>query len=199
VTDRPSVPDIKAVWQAQAQEIPPMALEKIRADALKFRRRTRMATIREMTAAIVVIVAFGFYVRFLPGILLKLGSGLGIAWALFYMWNWRRLVTAGRVPDAAAECVDFYRGELERRRDVARGMWRWVLAPLVPIFVLFTIGRWIGPTPPGRTVWVDHLIIAVGTLVMMGALVLMWLWTLHRADKTQDRIDELNALGRSGS
>jgi hypothetical protein len=192
-----SPPDAKAVWQAQAQEIPPMVLEKVRADALKFRRRTRLATVREMIAAIVVIVVFGFYVRFLPGVLLKVGSALGIAWALFYMWTWRRVMTARRAPDDGAQCLDFYRGELERRRDVVRGMWRWVLAPLVPVFILFTIGRWIGPSP--RTVWVDHLIIAVGTFLMFETTALMWLWTLHRADKLQDQIDDLNALGRSGS
>jgi hypothetical protein len=200
MTDPPSRrPDVKAVWQSQAQEISPMALEKVRADALKFRRRTQIATVREMIAAVVVIVIFGLYLRFLPGALIRIGSVVTIVWALFYMWNYRRLITAGPVPADGAQCVDFYRGQLERRRDVARNSWRWTLAPLAPVMVLFMVGRWIGPTPPGRTLLVDHAIIVASTVLMIETIALMWLWVLHRADKFQDRIDELDALRRSGS
>jgi hypothetical protein len=191
----PRSPNIKTLWQSQPQEIPPVVLEKVRADALKFRRRTQIATIREMAAASLVIVGFAIYLRFLPGVLIKAGSALGIVWALFFMWNWLRLVKARPVPDAAAECVDFHRRELEQRLEAARGAWRWGLAPVALLVVLFGIGRWIGPTAVGRTALGDHLVIIVIGVFEFESLFLMWLWSRNRMDKLQDRIDELRALG----
>ena len=192
----PRSTDIKALWQSQPQEIPPVVLEKVRADALKFRRRTRIATVREMAAACVVLVAFT-NLLFMPGVLIKTASALGIVWTLFFMWNWLRLVKARRVPDTAAECVDFHRTELERRLEVGEGAWRWGLAPVAVIVVLFGIGRWIGPTTPGRTALGDHLVIIVIGVFEFESLFLMWLWQQNRMDKLRDRIHELRVLGGS--
>jgi hypothetical protein len=192
----PRSSDIKALWQSQPREIPPVVLEKVRADALKFRRRTQIATAREMIAAIIVLAAFT-NLLFFPGVLIKAASASGIVWSLFFMWNWLRLVKARPVPDAAAECVDFHRTELERRLEVGQGAWRWTLAPVAVIVVLFGIGRWIGPTTPGRTPLGDHLVVIVVGIFEFETFFLMWLWSQSRMDKLRDRIAELRVLGGS--
>ena len=195
MSDDPSRPvDMKAVWKGQPREIPPMVLEQVHADAVRNQGRRRRGMITEILAALVVIVVFGLYVRFLPGALLKTASGLAILWAVFYIWRWVRLFGPRRVPDDAVACLDFHRSELEQQRDAARGMWRWTLAPLVPVFILFGVGRWIGPAPPWRAIWLDHLIIVVTSVLLVESLVLMWLWTRRRADVWQDQIDELDIL-----
>ena len=188
--------DVRAVWRGQPQEMEPMILETVRRNALRLQRRRLRQMIQETLAAAVVMVGFGLYIWFLPGMLIKIGSGLGVLFAGFYIWRWIRLVRPRRVPDDAAACLDFHRRELERQRDTARGMWRWALAPMIPISALFVIGRWIGPTPPWRALWLDRLIIAASSVLILESLALMWLWTRHRADKWQDQIDELDTLGK---
>ncbi len=196
MTDDSSRPaDPKAVWQGQPREIEPMALETVRRQAVRFQRRRLRLLIQETLAAIVVIMFWGRALVSDAEVLIKVAGGLSIAWAIFYVWQWRRLMSPKRVPDDAVACLDFHRGELERQRDVARGIWRWALAPLAPLILLVAVGRWIGPTPPWRTPWLDHVIIVVGMGFVAETLALMALWTLHRADKWQDRIDELDALG----
>ena len=81
------------------------------------------------------------------------------------------------------------RGELLRS-------WRWAVAPVAGIALIILVFRLTGPTTPGRAPWFDHLIMAVSLAFVAESLLLMWLWMLHRADKLQDRIDELDALGR---
>ncbi len=187
--------DVKAAWQGQPTEIPPMVLEQVRTDALRLQRRNRFVLIRELIATAVVIVIFGLYLRFLPGALIKAGSALVIGWALVMIWRLVRLLSPRRVPDEALACLDFHRAELERQRDALHRAGRWVFLPMAVVFVLFGVGRWIGPTPPGRALWVDHLIIAVISALLAETLVLARLWQLNRADKLQDRIDELDAQG----
>jgi hypothetical protein len=187
--------DVKAVWQGQPREIEPMVLAQVRTEAVRFQRRRRNVMIREVLAAIFVMVVFGLYIRFLPGPFLKAGSALGIVWAVGYIWKWVRVFRPRRVPDDAAACLDFHRREMERQRDGARSIGRWGLAYLLPVMVLFVIGRWLGPTPPWRGQGLDHLIIIVTGVFLIESLALVWLWTQHRADHWQDRIDELDALG----
>ena len=188
--------DVRAVWRGQPVEMAPMVVETVRRNARRLQRRRLRQMIQETLAATVVMVGFGFYIWFLPGILIKIGSGLGVLFAGVYIWRWIRSVRPRRVPDNAAACLDFHRRELERQRDTARSMWCWALAPMIPISALFAIGRWIGPAPPWRAQWLDRLIIAVSSVLVLESLVLMWLWTQHRADKWQDQIDELDMLGK---
>jgi hypothetical protein len=100
------------------------------------------------------------------------------------------------VPDDGAACLDFHRRELERQRNLVRGVWRWALVPLLPIMGLLLIGRWIGPPAINRSQWLDHLSIIAAAVFMLETCVLQWLWCQYRADRLQDQIDELDALGK---
>lgn len=198
MTDDPaSRQDLKAVWKSQPQELPPMVFEKLRRDARRLQRRNLRIQIQETLAALIVVGIGAVYVRYLPGALVKISSGLMMVWALYYIWLVRRAFSPGRVPDDAAACLDFHRHELVRRLYVSRTSWRWVILPLLPIIALMTIGRWIGPLPPGRSVFADHLIIIVASAFVLESFLLAALWMQHRADKWQDRIDELDALRRT--
>jgi len=197
MSDRPTPPlDVKALWKSQPREIAPVALATIRRDAKQLQRRRLRVLIRETLAAIVAIVIYGLYVRFLPGLLLKIGSGLAILYLIASIWFIFVLFRPRRVPNDAAACLDFHRRELERQRDITRDKWRWALLPLIPIFAVMIVGRWIGPTPPWRVLWLDHAIIIASSIVLVETLILVWLWNRHRADRWQDQIDELDALGK---
>jgi hypothetical protein len=62
------------------------------------------------------------------------------------------------------------------------------------VFVLFAIQELIGLATV-RAPWPKWLILLMINVAMAETLALLLLWTLHRADKLQDRIDELDALG----
>ncbi len=197
MSDDPSpLPNVKAAWQNQRREVVPLVLAQVRADALRLQRRNRFVLIRESLACVVVIVVFAAYIRFLPGTLVKVGSALVIAWTLLTMWRLFRMLAPRHVPDDAVACLAFHRGELERQRDAIHRAGRWVILPMAAVDVLFGVARWIGPLPPGRTLWGDRLIIIVIGVLLAESLVLARLWQLDRADKLQDRIDDLDAQER---
>jgi hypothetical protein len=126
---------------------------------------------------------------------MRLASGLGIAWALFYIWQRWRLITTRPVPEDAAACLDFHRSELERQRDVVRGAWRWTLAPAGVVIGLMLLSRWLEVQPPGTPLWRLALMMGVSLVYAATNLTLFALWFRHRADKLQDQIDELDRIG----
>jgi hypothetical protein len=195
MTIPPSIPpDLKALWQGQPQEIAPASLEEIRRLAERFQRRKRWANVREYLSVAAITGIYGYFLTILPGLFLKLGCGYAIAWGLFYAWQRRRLMSARPAPVDAAACLDFHRDELRRQRDVLRGAWRWVLAPLPPLFVFIGLGRWFDFPALTRAPWLDHLVILVSAGVFLETLVLLGLWLQNRADKLQDDLDDLDRL-----
>jgi hypothetical protein len=188
-------PDIKALWRAAPEEIPTPDFEAIRKAAHRFQRRKALGNAIEYAAAAVVIVMFGWYLHVMPGLFVRLGLGLGIIWALFYIWQRRRLITTRPVPEDAAACIDFHRRELERQRDVVRGAWRWTLAPSAVVIGLMLLGRWFEVQPPGTPAWRLTLMVGMSLLYAATSLTLFALWFQHRADKLQDQIDELDRIG----
>lgn len=198
MTDDPSSrSDLKAAWTSQPEEPTLVNLEDIRRKAARFQRRKRIGNAVEYLACLVVIPVFGLYIFIFPGLMIKLGSAYGIVWALFYMWQRHRLMSARPLPEDAAACLDFHRSELQRQHDVVRFSWRWVLAPLIPVCVLFGLGRWFEAPAEWRTPWVDRGIILMGMAVLIESLVMMGLWFLNRADRLQDLIDELDGQRRT--
>lgn len=205
MTDDPTrPPDIKALWKDQSLDISPLVVAAVRQKAKRLQRRRLWIVIRETVAAIALIALSGLYVRLisLQGVLdlsdamMEAGMALMIVFAVFYGWRVLVLFRPRRLPDDTVACLDFHRRELERQRDLARGVWRWALVPLLPIEGLVLLGRWIGAPAGGRAGWIDHLIILAAAVFMLENCVLVWLWNQHRADRWQDQIDELDALGQ---
>jgi hypothetical protein len=205
MTDDPTPPpDIKAIWKDQPLEIPPLVVAAVRRKARRLQQRRLWIMIRETVAALVLVAISGLYIRLvsIQGVLelydamIGAGMGLMILFAVFYGWRILVLFRPRRLPDDTVACLDFHRRELERQRDLVRGAWRWVLVPLVPIWSLLLIGRWIGASAGGHARWLDHLTILASAVFMLENCFLMWLWNQHRADRWQDQIDELDALGQ---
>jgi hypothetical protein len=187
--------DIKNLWQGQKMEKTPMTLADIHAMARKFQTRTRRALLRETVATAIVIVAFGYYIWAFPGWMIKLGSAVTVAWALWFLWQLRRRARARALPPEGEQIVAFHRRELARRRDLLRNMWRWQLLPLLPGMVLILLGRVMQFHAPGRPIAFDHLVIALGGIIVALILAICLMWQRMRAHALQRRIDDLDALG----
>lgn len=171
-----------------------ISVEELRAKAAKFRRRIRMRNIREYLAALVVMGIFTDFLVKAPDTVPRIAFALVVAGSVYYMvhlWRWGSSrsfpASMGR-----ADCLRFYRGELERQRDLLRGVLLWAIGPVLPGMVLF-FGWDIATAPPAQR-W--HRIASISASLAILAVVA---WANRRAARRLDgRISELNRDLASG-
>ena len=177
------------IWQSQPVEGMKMSTEAIRLRAGKFERKISRWYLRETIAALVVIVAFSYFFAKTPQIPLR------ITWCLFIagtIWVLVQLVRKGKPKTIPADmgrsnCLEFFRSELERQRDLIKDVWTWYLAPLVPGYVALNVS-FAYPHPIGWVRWV--LLDAFFVAVFVGT----WKLNQRAARCLQRTIDELNAM-----
>jgi hypothetical protein len=197
MTNESAPNDVKNLWQSQPTEPPGFRPEEFRMKINKFERRIFWRNLREYAAGVVVIAAFGYYEWRLPGLLLRVGSGLMIAGVLYAMYQIHRRASLRSAPAdlGLSTCIQFHRKSLERQRDALRTVWSWYLLPFVPGFAVFMIGstarQWAAHQGS-----LGHLVIS--SLVSPGivAAVFFAIWKLNRraAERLQTQIDELESL-----
>ena len=185
--------EMKNVWQSQEGEGLEMSLDEIRLKAEKHGRRIDWRNAREYIAALAVAVFLGFSFFRTTDVLSRAGFGLVIASVLYIAWHLHRKGSRRRLPSdlGVADCLQFYRGELERQRDLLNGVWRWYLGPMVPglAVVMLALTR----TNPGHLKHIGWVIAIYGAVI---ALVFLFVWRLNEraARSLQQRIDALDAL-----
>jgi len=81
----------------------------------------------------------------------------------------------------------FYRAQLERQLEVLKSVWSWYLAPLVPGFVVYTIGHPL--KVPRLASWVG---LALMDLAVAAMFVFIWRMNQKAARCLQRMIKELN-------
>jgi purine-cytosine permease-like protein len=185
--------DMRNVWQSQKPEGVQISLEEIRRTAGRFYKTISRRNRREYIAVVFVVLGYGFYTFHYRDFLMRLGSILTIAGALYVAYQLHRKGSARTLPqDCGFECcVDFHRRELERQRDALRAIWSWYLGPLVPGLAVFTIGQELAK-PPRHP---QHHWIGFAVYVTILILVFVGIWWLNRMAVRflQKQIDELNA------
>lgn len=182
--------DIKTLWKDQKQE-EIVTLENVRARADNFQHRIRLRNVVEYTAAAVVPL-FAWYIYDLPGLLVKLGSGLCIAGLLFIVWQLHRRGSAESLPETTGlGLIDFHRRALIRQRDALRSVWKWYLAPIVPGFLTMMAGFYFAAPEPMRATVLYYL---ATRLVPLIALVFGFVLFTNRrgAKRLQKQIDQLD-------
>ncbi len=180
--------DIRNVWQNQPSEGAEMILEEVRKRAAKFEREQRRIKIAGRTGAIIVLAVLGSWFYF-GSETASVGTALVLA-GFVYAWRWigRRRSTKALPPDCGLEqSASFYRAELERERNVQRGMWRAYLAVL-PGMAIAIAGLQHGRTPD----FSQRFLTTAGGVVAVGFL--CWLYNLRDARRLQRRIDDLDAM-----
>jgi hypothetical protein len=182
------------IWQCQPVEGIKMSAEALRQRSGKFERMFRWRNVREYVASLLAAMGFGYFFVTTHAVLFRIAYVLfiaGLGWVVFQL---HRKGSARSMPAAmgTSTCLQFFRAELERQRDVVKNVWPWYLAPLVPGFVILTAAYMRAlPFPAGlaSAVWLDGVV----------ALLFFVVWKMNRraARRLQRVIDELYAVENS--
>jgi hypothetical protein len=197
VTNEPASIDMKEVWQSQTAESVRMSAAELRQRSQKLSKKVFWRNVREYVAAAFVVAAFGDYIWKFHAPLIRLGSGLIIAGALYYVYQLHARGSARVMPPAMAldTCLEFHRKELERQRDLVRSVWSWAMLPMVPGMVAFLLGGAVaqGTASPGHA---ERAVVILGVRVAIVFAVWFAVWKLNQraARKLQLKIDTLIAL-----
>jgi hypothetical protein len=181
------------VWQNQPGENITMSLEEIRRRAGQFERRIRWRNAREYAAVALVVAVFGLYLRWFPGPVVRAGSVMIIAGALYVAYQLHRRASSQALPAGGAfeHCLAFHRRELERQRDALKNIWSWYLSPFIPGLAVFIVATAIAePIPVRFRILSGALMLAVAGAVFWAVAAL----NQRAARKLQIKIDELKAL-----
>jgi hypothetical protein len=119
-------PDPQKIWQEQPMEATKMSLEEIRRKARKLHAKGRLKALTAIVIGIALCGVFAGASAKAQYLVLRIGWGVLSLWGLYgayqaYKWIW----PGSLAQDATlATSLDFYRRELERRRDYGRHIWR---------------------------------------------------------------------------
>ena len=165
-----------------------ISVDELRLKAAKFQNAVRWRNLREQAACVFVIVAFGVMSWKIPQTVPRISFALIIAGTIYVAWHLQKWGAPKRPPAdlARVTSLEFYRGELERQRELLRGIWKWYLGPLVPgltLLVLWVI--WVA-RPERRWFPITYGAVAAGVFVLIG-----WL-NQRSARKLEGMLAELN-------
>jgi hypothetical protein len=182
------------IWQSQPVEGIKMSAESLRQRSGKFEKMFRWRNAREYVASLLAAVGFGYFFATTRAVLFRIAYVLfiaGLGWVVFQL---HRKGSSKSMPATmgTSTSLQFFRVELERQRDVVKNVWPWYLAPLVPGFVVLTVGYALArPYPVGlaSAVWLDAIVAVLFFLV--------WKMNQRAARCLQRTIDELYAAENS--
>lgn len=181
-------PDLGKLWQEQAVEALALSAAEIQAKAHKLHSTVAARNLREWVAAAIVVVCFAATAAATTG-LVRVGSLIIVAAAVFMSVV---LYLRGRTaPEDGLPGVVFYRRELERQRDLLRGVWWWYLGPLALGMIVFAVGGAV--RNPGTSGVVVAAALIAGTFALFGYIGNL---NMRAAAELQRQIDVLSALER---
>lgn len=192
MTDKPQTP-VQNMWQSQPVEGIQMSIDEIRKRAGKFERTIRWRNAREYLGSLFSALLFGYFFYSTQDVVFRIAYGMfivGLAWIVVQL---RRKGSAKSLPTTmgASPALQYFRTELERQRDVVKNVWPWYLAPLVPGFVVLTVGYVrSAPYPKGL---IAALLLDVFVTALFFAI---WKMNERAARCLQRKIDELHAAER---
>lgn len=182
---------VQKLWQDQPVEGIKMSAEEIRRRSGKFERRIRWRNIREYIASLIAAVLLGYFFATAHDVLSRVTFGLFIAALAWMMVSLYRKGSAKKLPEGVDTLtgLHFYRAELERQREVVRSVWWWYLAPMVPGFLVTTVGDMIKS---------PHLVTLAKVTIMDVCVLGMFVWVgkmnMKAARCLTRMIEELNGV-----
>lgn len=134
--------ELRELWQTQELKGEKMSVAEIRGKAHAFERNIRVRNGIEYSAAVIVLISFGYQTFVGPNIYMRAGALLIVLATFFIVYFLHTRGSARNVPEelGLSASLDFHRASLERQRDLARSIWRWYLLPFVPGMAMTLFG-----------------------------------------------------------
>jgi hypothetical protein len=187
--------DPRSVWQNQLKEPLKISADEMRLRARRFQMKARLTAVFTITTALLVCAFFAWSFVRTHELVPRLGYALISLCGIFMAYSTYRWVWPSNLPADApvSTSLEFYRSELERRRDYRRHIWR--RTGLTYLFIGLAM------------VIVPALIAAFGAprlflnMIPFFLLLILWFILFFRGKKRghhklQQEIDELRAFER---
>jgi len=184
---------VQKIWQDQPVEGIKMSAEEIHKRAGRFERKIRFRNVREYVASLIAVGLLGYSFLTAHGLLFRTTFALFIAGMVWIVVQLHRKGAAKSMPTGVDTLTSlrFYRAELERQLDVVSNVWSWYLAPLVPGFVVYTVGYAI--TFPRPAAWAG---LAFMDLIVAALFFVVWKMNIRAARCLQRMINDLDSAAQ---
>lgn len=177
--------EVLALWQQQAREEQIVPLDDIRAKAKRLDAKSRRMRVWMALFFILLLIKGAVEVWVEEAVLERAGDLLVMAAWVYIAYRYRKQrLAAPPVALGRTNCVQFYRAELVRQRDLSKDSWGYLL-PFVPGVTLSLFGRGFENRPASQ-------IIAIAVFGVALFLGVHW-WNVYTARKFQREIDALDA------
>jgi hypothetical protein len=188
--------DPKTIWQDQPTEPIKMSLNEIRRKAKALQMKGRLKVLAAMVIGLFLCVAFARMAAVVEDVVPRIGWGMLSLWGLYGAYAAYRWIWPSRLAEDATlnTSLDFYRRELERRRDYERHIWRSSGLP----FCFAGLALAIVPELIPALKTPRLLLNAVPFFGLLAVWFVLFFYLRKRNRlKLQREIDELNALEKS--
>ncbi len=187
-------PDPQKIWQDQPKEAIRMSLDEIRRKVQTLQNKSRLTSLAGVVIGLGLSICFAVAVVRAHGLMPRVGLGVLILWGLYGAYQAYRMWPGSLAPDATfGTSLEFYRRELERRRDQVRDAWR-----MPYLWLLFAgIAFLVAPALIGTHSNPRLLVNAIPFFVLLFAWLIAFINIRKRDLRNLGReIDELKALQR---
>ena len=186
---------MKEIWQCQPVEGIKMSAEQVRKRAGGFEKKIMWRNVREYLSGGIAAVLFAYFIATNHDPLFRASCILMIVGLAYVAWQLHRKGSAQSVPEemGLVSSLQFYRGQLERQRDLAASVWSWYLAPLVPGLALFAVSSALADPRPRKLI-----ALALFYGFATGLFIFIWRLNARGARCLQRLIDELGATENAG-
>ena len=179
--------DLQVLWKEMSMSPLTFSPPQLRAELEKLNEGKRRKSIVFLAAMGTLIVSFASFFFLFPNTLARTGSVLSV-FGLVYWLVQTRMSRARPISEMGdSNCIQFYRAELERRRDLSRGfpLWSRILLAMPP-WIVFNLGFAQLYPNLAPIMWFDcgTIVAVIAFIVPMG---------LRQARMYQRRIDLLDA------
>jgi hypothetical protein len=177
-------PDIGQMWRRQPQAGHTLSLDEIRTKAQDFDRKVKQW--RDVTGLLfaLLIAKNAWEVWVDTDIVERAGDSLLLAALLYVVYRFGRRARANAAAArlGQASCLEHYRAQLVRQRELSRDGWTFVL-PFAPGLILMVFARALQGRPASQMV----VMIALTVALFVGVI-----WTISRSRRKLER--EIAAL-----
>ncbi|MGH9631222.1 MAG: hypothetical protein ACRD7E_23200 [Bryobacteraceae bacterium] len=172
-----------------------MSASELRRKAQQRESKARFEALLSIIIGLICCVFFAWTFSRTHEVLARMGWGLLSLWGIYAAYQAYRWVWPQNLPEDApiSTCLEFYRRELERRRDYVRNRWWRLGFPFLLLgMAMVIVGTGARHAPP------NPLLNALPFLVLLAiwAVVFFLMKKKLGRQNIQQEIDELNALER---